>query len=154
MSAGTGKRYAEFNRGEVPLKIYQIWLLPRNFGGEHAGIRSRFREAIAAGASWFSRAASTTTRGPLPIRSNARLLGATLKAGAAIRQELGPSRRAYLVVASGRIEVNGELMEPLDGAAITNVAVAEISGLEEQSRFRMVTRETPFHGQRRRQSCA
>ena len=36
MSAGTGIRHAEFNRGEVPLKLYQIWLRPREAGGEPA----------------------------------------------------------------------------------------------------------------------
>ena len=36
-----------------------------------------------------------------------------------------------LVVASGRIEVNGEPMGPLDGAAITKAAAAEVSALED-----------------------
>ncbi len=33
MSAGTGIRHAEFNKGDLPLRIYQIWLLPRQRGG-------------------------------------------------------------------------------------------------------------------------
>jgi hypothetical protein len=34
-------------------------------------------------------------------------------------------------VASGRIEVNGEFMGPLDGAAITRVAAVVLSALED-----------------------
>jgi redox-sensitive bicupin YhaK (pirin superfamily) len=103
MSAGTGIRHAEFNKGEVPLKVYQIWLLPRKAGGEPA----------------------------LPIRADARVFGAMLKAGDSVQHELSPARRAYLVVASGRIEVNGEPVGPLDGVAITKVATAQISALED-----------------------
>jgi redox-sensitive bicupin YhaK (pirin superfamily) len=69
--------------------------------------------------------------GALPIRANARLLGATLKAGERVWQALSPSHCAYLVVASGRIEVNGEPMGRLDGAAITKVPVVEITALED-----------------------
>src|SRR5258706_3595851 len=34
MSAGRGIRHAEFNKGGEPLKLYQIWMLPRESGGE------------------------------------------------------------------------------------------------------------------------
>jgi hypothetical protein len=42
-------------------------------------------------------------------------------------------------VASGRIEVNGEFMGPLDGAAITKVAAAVISALEDSELVMMET---------------
>jgi redox-sensitive bicupin YhaK (pirin superfamily) len=67
----------------------------------------------------------------LPIRANARLLGASLKAGNSIEQELGRARQAYLVVAAGRIEVNGEPMGSLDGVAITGVETVRINALED-----------------------
>jgi redox-sensitive bicupin YhaK (pirin superfamily) len=38
---------------------------------------------------------------------------------------------AYLAVASGRIEINGESMSSLDGAAITQVQAVEITALED-----------------------
>jgi len=59
------------------------------------------------------------------------MLGAMLKAGESVRYESSPARRAYLVAASGRIEVNGEPVGPLDGVAITNDAMAQISALED-----------------------
>jgi redox-sensitive bicupin YhaK (pirin superfamily) len=69
--------------------------------------------------------------GAILIRANACLLGATLKAGKRIWQALSPSLCAYLVVASGRIEVDGEPMRPLDGAAITKVPAVETTAHED-----------------------
>src|SRR5258706_12927368 len=34
MSAGRGIRHADLNKGGEPLKLYQIWMLPRESGGE------------------------------------------------------------------------------------------------------------------------
>jgi hypothetical protein len=131
MSAGTGIRHTEFNKGDVPLNLYQIWLVPRVAGGEPRWDMKQFPKGDRSGrfvvlASGFAR-----DEGALPIRANARLLGATIKAGERIWQALSPSRCAYLAVASGRIEVNGELMGPLDGAAITKVPAVEITALED-----------------------
>ena len=131
MSAGTGIRHAEFNQGEVPLRVYQIWLLPRQTGGEPRWDTKPFPRSDRSGRFAVLASGFADDREALPIRANARLLGASLQAGASIRQPLAPSRCAYLVVASGRIEVDGEPMGPLDGVAITNAATAEIAALED-----------------------
>lgn len=130
MSAGTGIRHAEFNQGEVPLRLFQIWLQPRTTGGEPRWATRPFplhdrRGRFAVLASGFDE-----DRGALPMRANARLLGAVLQAGESLRHPLEPSRSAYLVVASGRIELDGEPIGPLDGVAITNVAAMEIMALD------------------------
>lgn len=130
MSAGAGIRHMEFNRGDVPLKIYQIWLVPRVFGGEPRWDTKPFPKGDRSGRFVVLASGFDTDEGALPIHANARLLGATLKSGERIQHELGRSRQAYLAVASGRIEVNGESMGPLDGVAITKVATARISAFE------------------------
>ena len=112
-------------------KIYQIWLVPRVFGGEPRWDTKPFPKGDRSGRFVVLASGFDTDEGALPIHANARLLGATLKSGERIQHELGPSRQAYLVVASGRIEVNGESMGPLDGVAITKVATARISALED-----------------------
>ncbi|WP_179404057.1 pirin family protein [Burkholderia guangdongensis] len=131
MSAGTGIRHAEINKGDVPLKVYQIWLLPRERGGEPRWDTKPFPKGDRSGRFVVLASGFAGDDGALPIRADARVLGATLKAGEQVRQALGPSRRAYLVVASGAIEVNGERIGPLDGVAITNVAEADISAVED-----------------------
>ncbi|MGX7003058.1 pirin family protein [Caballeronia sp. KNU42] len=131
MSAGTGIRHTEFNRGEAPLKLYQIWLLPREAGGKPAWGTKPFPKGDRSGRFVVLASGFAEDEGALPVRADARVLGAMLKAGESVRHELSPARRAYLVVASGRIEVNGEPVGPLDGVAITKVAAAQISALED-----------------------
>ena len=56
--------------------------------------------------------------GALTINADARILGATVKAGEAIDLDARPDRHLYLVP-SGRIRVNGVEAGPRDGVAIT-----------------------------------
>ena len=131
MSAGTGIRHAEFNRGEEPLKLYQIWLLPRAAGGEPTWGSKPFPRCDRSGRFVVLASGYANDAGALPIRADARVLGAMLKAGEAVRYEFEAMRHAYLVVASGQIMLNGERVGTLDGVAITEQAAIEISALED-----------------------
>ncbi|KJK14269.1 pirin [Burkholderiaceae bacterium 16] len=131
MSAGTGIRHAEFNSGDMPLKVYQIWLLPRETEGKPRWATRSFPRIDRSGRFAVLASGFAGDREALQIRANARVLGATLRAGDSIRHQLDPSRSAYLAVASGRIKVNGEPMGPRDGAALTNAAAVDVSALEE-----------------------
>jgi redox-sensitive bicupin YhaK (pirin superfamily) len=131
MSAGTGIRHAEFNHGDVPLKIYQIWLLPRETGGEPRWETRVFPKSDRSGRFAVLASGYADDNDALPIRAAARLLGVTLKAGERVRQPFRPGAQAYLVVASGRIEVEGESMGAQDGAAITDLEAIDIVALED-----------------------
>lgn len=131
MSAGTGIRHSEFNHGDVPLRIYQIWLLPREKGGEPQWGTRAFPKSDRSGRFAVLASGYAEDTDALSIRADARLLGATLKAGERVRQHLNSSHGAYLVVASGRIEVDGEAMGPLDGAAITHMAAIDVVALDD-----------------------
>jgi redox-sensitive bicupin YhaK (pirin superfamily) len=69
--------------------------------------------------------------GALPIRADARVLGATLRAGEAIDYPLGAARSGYLVPAKGAVEVNGVRLDARDGAAITQEENLKITALED-----------------------
>ncbi|MFJ2991310.1 pirin family protein [Pandoraea sp. NPDC087047] len=131
MSAGTGIRHSEFNKGEVPLKVYQIWLRPRETGGSPYWATKPFPAHPGTGHFTVLASGYADDEGALPIRADARLLGVKLRAGDTLQHALEPSGDAYLVVAAGRISINGELMSPLDGVAITDVAMAEIFAFED-----------------------
>ncbi|ALX12330.1 pirin [Burkholderia cepacia JBK9] len=131
MSAGTGIRHAEFNGGDTPLKVYQIWLLPRANGGAPGWGTKPFPKGDRSGRFVVLASGYAGDDGALPIRADARVLGATLRAGERVGHALGASRRAYLVAASGRIDVNGERVGSLDGVAITNEAALDIVALED-----------------------
>ncbi len=67
----------------------------------------------------------------LPIRTDARVAGATLKAGETAEYTLGADRSAYLVSATGAIEVNGVRLNARDGAAVQKEDVLSIRALED-----------------------
>jgi redox-sensitive bicupin YhaK (pirin superfamily) len=131
MSAGSGIRHAEYNREPVPTRIFQIWIEPSAGGGEPSWGAKPFPKDDRSGrfvplASGYARDADA-----LPIRAEARVLGATLKQGETVKYELGPSRHGYLVPAKGSVEVNGVRIETRDGAAITDEALLAVKALED-----------------------
>jgi quercetin 2,3-dioxygenase len=67
----------------------------------------------------------------LPIRADARVLGAKLKAGETAEYALGAERHGYLVPSTGSVEVNGVKLETRDGAAIRDEAVLRVTALED-----------------------
>ena len=69
--------------------------------------------------------------GALPIRAEARVLGATLKSGDSVEYALGAKRHGYLVAAKGSVEVNGVRIEARDGAAITGESVLKIESIDD-----------------------
>jgi redox-sensitive bicupin YhaK (pirin superfamily) len=131
MSAGTGIRHSEYNLEPGTTRIFQIWIEPNRHGSKPSwgakpfpkGDRSGRFVALASGFEGDSEA--------LPIRTDARVLGATLKAGETAEYELGETRNAYLVPAVGTVEVNGVRLEARDGAAIQKEAVLRVTALED-----------------------
>jgi len=67
----------------------------------------------------------------LPIRTDAKVLGARLKAGETAGYALGAARRGYLVPAKGKVEVNGVVVDTRDGAAIENEDELRVTALED-----------------------
>ena len=131
MSAGSGIRHAEFNREKVPTTLFQIWIEPAVGGGEPSWGAKPFPKGDRSGR--FVPLASGFASDPeaLPIRAEARVLGATLKAGETAKYELAPRRYVYLVPAQGSVEVNGVRIGTRDGAAITDEALLAVKALED-----------------------
>jgi len=67
----------------------------------------------------------------LPLRTDARVLGATLKAGESTEYALAEGRHAYLVPAKGSVQVNGVTLEARDGAAIRAEPTLVVTALED-----------------------
>ncbi|WP_266159384.1 pirin family protein [Dyella silvatica] len=131
MSAGSGITHAEYNLEPGTTRIFQIWILPDTRGqaptwgakpfptGERSG---RF-VPLASGFKEDSEA--------LPLRTRARVLGATLKAGETTQYTLDEGRYGYLVPAKGRVEINGVRLDARDGAAIRDESLLRVTALED-----------------------
>jgi quercetin 2,3-dioxygenase len=131
MSAGSGIRHAEYNREEVPTRIFQIWIEPEKQGGEPSWGAKPFPKGDRAGHFVPLASGFADDDDALPIRAEARVLGATLKAGDSAEYQLAPDRHAYLVPAVGSVDVNGVRIDTRDGAAIANEKVLKVKALED-----------------------
>jgi hypothetical protein len=131
MSAGTGIRHAEYNLEKDTTRIFQIWIEPTGKGEPPAWGAKPFPKGERAGKFVTLASGFEGDTDALPIRTDARVLGATLNAGDETEYALGESRRGYLVPAKGRVEVNGVTLNVRDGAAIANEAVLRVRALED-----------------------
>ena len=130
MSAGSGIRHAEYNRESVPTKLFQIWIQTTEHGGKPSWGAKPFPKVDRSGRFVILASGFKSDTDALPIRANARVLGATLKAGETLEYPLGEERNAYLVPATGAVEVNGIRIETRDGAAIKKETILKITALE------------------------
>jgi redox-sensitive bicupin YhaK (pirin superfamily) len=131
MSAGWGIRHAEYNREPVPTKIFQIWIEPEAGDGEPSWGAKPFPKADRSGRFVPLASGFAGDNEALPIRAEARVLGATLKAGDTAAYDLGKRRHGYLVPAVGSVEVNGVHLDARDGAAISQEDIVKIKALED-----------------------
>jgi hypothetical protein len=131
MSAGAGIRHAEMNVEDETTTLFQIWIQPNTRGGQPAWGAKAFPKDDRAGAFVTLASGRAGDEGALAIRADARVLGATLKAGDEARYDLAAGRHAYLATAKGEIEVNGVTLEARDGAAIVDEAVLQVRALKD-----------------------
>jgi redox-sensitive bicupin YhaK (pirin superfamily) len=129
MSAGTGIRHSEYNMEDELTRIFQIWIIPDRAGGPPTWGAQPFPKGDRAGKFVPLASGVPGDDDVLPLRANARVLGATVKAGETATYPLDPSRHAYLVSTRGDIEVNGIRLEPRDGAAITGESALSVKAL-------------------------
>jgi redox-sensitive bicupin YhaK (pirin superfamily) len=140
MSAGSGIRHAEYNLEQRPTRIFQIWIMPTRRGGSPAWGSQPFPNGDRSGRFVTLASGFDDDTDALPIRADARVLGATLKAGESVDYALGAERPGYLVPASGAVEVNGRRIDARDGAAIKDAAVINITAVEDSE---LVLVDTP-----------
>ncbi|MGP7796920.1 pirin family protein [Sphingomonas sp. CLY1604] len=131
MSAGSGVRHSEYNREPGETRIFQIWIEPKSRGGQPSWGAKPFPKGDRAGAFVTLASGIDGDSDALPIRTDARVLGATIKAGETAEYALGAGHHAYLVPATGAIDVNGVRIDARDGAAIKDEAILSVTALED-----------------------
>lgn len=131
MSAGTGITHSEYNLEDKVTRLFQIWILPDEKGLPPAWGTRPFPRAERSGAFVALASGLAEDRDALPIRANARLVAATLKAGQDAEYLIAPGRKVYLVPASGRIQVNGVTASAGDGVAIRDESRLQVTAEQE-----------------------
>lgn len=131
MSAGTGIAHAEYNKEDVTTKIFQIWIQPTRTGEKPSWGARPFPKGERAGQFVILASGFDDDTDALPIRTDARVVGATLKAGETVEYPIGKDRRAYLVPATGAVEIDGIAVNARDGAAIKDQDVIRVTAIED-----------------------
>ena len=131
MSAGSGVRHSEYNREPGTTRIFQIWIEPKTRGQAPSWGAKPFPKGERSGRFVTLASGFAEDTDALPIRTDARIIGATLKAGETAEYPLGKDRHGYLVPASGMVEVNGTRLNARDGAAISQEALLRVTAIED-----------------------
>lgn len=129
MSAGTGIAHSEFNREPVTTRIFQIWIPPTARGGQPSWGSRAFPRGDSGGRFVVLASGYEQDVDALPIRTQARVVGATLQAGQTAEYRLGKGRKAYLVPAKGAVDIEGVRVNERDGAAISDVDTLKVTAV-------------------------
>jgi quercetin 2,3-dioxygenase len=131
MSAGTGVRHAEYNLEPETTTLFQIWIEPRAPGGAPSWGAKPFPKDDRSGKFVTLASGFPDDGDALPIRADARVLGATLKAGESLTHSVGEGRHAYLVPATGALEIDGQRFNARDGAALSGGQTVTITAIDD-----------------------
>lgn len=131
MSAGSGIRHSEYNLEDSDTRIFQIWIIPDSRGHAPSWGSRPFPRGDRAGRFVVLASGMAGDDDALRIHANARVAGATVRAGETLRYVLAPDRHAYLVPATGRVRVGDVEVAARDGVAITGVDSIEITAIDD-----------------------
>ena len=129
MSAGTGVTHAEYNLENEDTTLFQIWIETDKPNAPPSWGAMPFPKDSREG-QFQLLASGSEDDGVLKINSDARILGATLKAGETLEYAADPARHLYLVP-SAKVDVNGTPAERRDGVAITGESTVTVKAEED-----------------------
>lgn len=130
MSAGTGVTHSEFNASPTDLVHFlQIWILPDQRGYAPGYEQKHFAEVERENQLRLV-ASKDGRQGSLTIHQDASLFASLLSPQQQVAHELQPGRYAWLHVARGQVDVNGEQLSAGDAAAFEQAATLSITGRE------------------------
>jgi hypothetical protein len=135
MSAGTGVRHSEFNHSnDEPVHLYQIWILP-----EKEGIKPNYEQkAIPAEKKQGKPRLLASPSGgngsnAVKLYQDAELYNVALGKSESVEHELRDGRYAWIQVARGAVNVNGQELKAGDGAAVSKETKLTLSGSADSS---------------------
>jgi hypothetical protein len=130
MSAGRGVRHSESNHSEnESVHLLQIWIMPDEQGIEPSYEQKNYTDEEKR--NQLRLIASRDGRdGSVHIHQDASIYAALLEPGQEVMHTLGPQRHAWVQVARGAVNVNGQALEQSDGAAVSDESSVTIKGRE------------------------
>jgi redox-sensitive bicupin YhaK (pirin superfamily) len=133
MSAGTGVRHSEYNPSATePLHFLQIWVIPERSGLPPSYEQKRFDEESRRGR--LTRVAGPGGEGgAMTIHQDVTLHAGLFAPHETYRHRLAPGRFAFVHLATGALDLNGQPLRAGDGAAIGEELVLDLGAREESN---------------------
>ena len=127
MSAGTGITHSEFNASDKePVHFLQIWMLPDRQGLKPSYEQKHFPTVERQGKLCLI-VDPHGRMGAVTIHQDVQIYSAVLAAGDRIAYDLPGNRFAWLQVARGMVQLNGEELRTGDGVQMSGGQQLEIS---------------------------
>ena len=134
MTAGTGVLHSEYSSPTDPTHLLQIWILP-----EAQNLQPGYEQKLFDRGSKQGKLKLVASRGgddgSVHINQDVKLYASVLAKDDELAHELAPERHAWLQLISGSLEVNGEKLEPGDGAAVSDERVLDLKSLADNTEF-------------------
>lgn len=119
MTAGTGVSHSEFNGSQTdPVHFLQIWILPERQGLNPGYEQRTFPETERRGRLRLI-ASREGSDGSVKIHQDVKVYDAVLAAGDSVTHDLDADRHSWVQVIKGIVTVNGSMLGPGDGAAVS-----------------------------------
>lgn len=133
MSAGTGIRHSEFNdTDQSAVHFLQIWILPGTLGINPGYEQKNFTIDEKRGKLKLV-GSSNGREGSVIIHQDIDVYASIVTTGDSLDHSLSVDRIAWIQVARGSVNVNGEILEAGDGVAIVQEPQVTLKGISEES---------------------
>ncbi|ABW19591.1 pirin family protein [Alkaliphilus oremlandii] len=117
MSAGTGVYHSEYNRGNDPMRLLQIWIFPDDKG--HAPNYGEYKfDWSARKNQWLHLVSSKEGSAPVKVNQDVNFYVVELDTGDQIDFPIKENRQAYLVQIEGTSQINDVILNAKDGMEI------------------------------------
>ena len=118
MSAGTGVRHSEFNHApDQTTHFFQIWIEPNALGIEPGYEQKTFSAAEKRGVLRLL-ASPDAAQGSVKIHADARMYSGLFNGEESAQLALDPTRKAYVHLMRGKLQVNGHNLCAGDAALL------------------------------------
>ncbi|MCR4540381.1 pirin family protein [Pseudomonas sp. 18.1.10] len=127
MSAGSGVAHSEFNHSQNRgVHFLQIWIVPNEVGAEPRYQQEHFSAAQKRGRLQLI-ISPDGAEGSLNVRQDARVYAGLFNGDESATLDLAPDRYAYIHVARGSVEINGQRFAEGDGARVRDERQIRVS---------------------------
>jgi len=127
MSAGHGVAHSEYNHSpSAPVHFLQIWIVPNQVGAEPRYQQEHFSPEQKRGRLQLI-ISPEGAEGSLNVRQDARVYAGLFNGDESATLTLAADRYAYVHVATGSVELNGQLLHEGDGVRVREETVLHLS---------------------------